>query len=118
MRMRWFTVAAVAVAVGIVGVVSTSVADGPSPKSSEQTLRALGARHGLYVGTAVDMQALNDASNPTYRSLVASQFSTLTAENVMKWELLEPTRGTYDWKAADELVDFARKNNQRVRGHV
>jgi endo-1,4-beta-xylanase len=116
MRMRWFTV--VAVAVGIVGVVSTSVADGPSPKSSEQTLRALGARHGLYVGTAVDMQALNDASNPTYRSLVASQFSTLTAENVMKWELLEPTRGTYDWKAADELVDFARKNNQRVRGHV
>jgi endo-1,4-beta-xylanase len=70
MRMRWFTVvgAVAAVAVGIVGVVSTSVADGPSPKSSEQTLRALGARHGLYVGTAVDMQALNDASNPTYRS--------------------------------------------------
>ena len=41
---------------------------------------------------AVDMHALNDASNPTYRSLVASQFSTLTAENVMKWESLEPTR--------------------------
>jgi endo-1,4-beta-xylanase len=36
----------------------------------------------------------------------------------MKWGLLEPTRGTYDWKAADELIDFARKNNQRVRGHV
>ena len=120
MRLRCFTVvgAVVAVALGVLGVVSPSAADRSSPKPSEQTLRALGARHGLYVGTAVDMEALADPADPTYRSLVTSQFSTVTAENVMKWGLLEPTRGTYDWKAADELIDFARKNNQRVRGHV
>ena len=36
----------------------------------------------------------------------------------MKWESLEPTRGTYNWGPADELIDFARSNNQQVRGHV
>src|SRR5262245_44754735 len=62
----------------------------PPLKPSEQSLRALGARHGLYMGTAVDMAALNDATDPQYRALVASQFSTVTAENVMKWSELEP----------------------------
>src|SRR6187455_996302 len=57
----------------------------PPRKPSEQTLRALGARHDLAIGTAVDMAALGDATDPQYRELVASQFSTVTAENVMKW---------------------------------
>ncbi|MBN1172129.1 MAG: endo-1,4-beta-xylanase [Micromonosporaceae bacterium] len=85
---------------------------------STQTLRELSARHGLHLGTAVDLAALSDADDPQYRSLVASQFSTVTAENVMKWDALEPTRGTYNWGPADELVAFAQKNGQRVRGHV
>jgi endo-1,4-beta-xylanase len=84
----------------------------------DQSLRALGMRHDLYIGTAVDMAALNDANDPRYRALVRSEFSSVTAENVMKWESLEPTRGTYNWGPADQLVDFARQNNQRVRGHV
>ena len=81
MRLRWFTVAGAAAvaAAGVLGVVSTSVADQSTPKPSEQSLRALGARHGLYVGTAVDMQALDDPTDPRYRALVASQFSTITA---------------------------------------
>jgi endo-1,4-beta-xylanase len=70
------------------------------------------------MGTAVDMAALQDSSDLTYRELAASQFSTVTAENVMKWESLEPTRGTYNWGPADQLVEFARQHNQRVRGHV
>jgi endo-1,4-beta-xylanase len=119
MRFGWFPpVGAVAAAAVVLGITSTSAAERPAAKPSEQSLRVLGARHGLAIGTCVDMQALADPSDPQYGSLVASQFSTVTAENVMKWELLEPTRGTYDWKAADELIDFARKNNQRVRGHV
>ncbi|MFC7483828.1 endo-1,4-beta-xylanase [Luedemannella flava] len=42
----------------------------------------------------------------------------MTAENVMKWESLEPTRGTYNWAPADELIAFAKANHQLVRGHV
>ncbi len=120
MTLRWFVlVGAVAhVAACAVGVAPASAADGSIVAPGEQSLRALGARHGLHIGTAVDMAALDDPKDPQYRSLVSSQFSTVTAENVMKWEVLEPRQGTYDWSAADKLIDFARKNNQLVRGHV
>ena len=107
-----------AAAIGSLGVVPAQAWLQGHTLSADSSLKALGARHGLYVGTAVDMAALDDTAEPQYRSLVQSQFSTVTPENVMKWESLEPTRGTYDWSKADELVDFARQNGQLVRGHV
>ncbi|GIJ24620.1 beta-xylanase [Micromonospora lutea] len=83
-----------------------------------QTLGALGLRHGLQIGTAVSMDALNDSADPQYRKITASEFVSVTAENAMKWESLEPTRGNYNWGPADELVAFAKRNRQSVRGHV
>jgi endo-1,4-beta-xylanase len=123
-RLRWITSAGAAVV--LAGALGWAVrpADAAPILSNhdrpvaDQSLRELGQRHGLYMGTAVDMAALNDANDPQYRALVASQFSTVTAENVMKWESLEPTRGTYNWGPADDLVAFANANNQKVRGHV
>ena len=81
-----------------------------------QPLRALAERDGLFIGTAVDMTALNN--EPTYRARVASEFNSVTPENVMKWQLVEPTRGVLDFTAADQLVQFASDNHQRVRGHT
>jgi endo-1,4-beta-xylanase len=80
------------------------------------TLRAAAEHLGLAVGTAVNVDAL--VNEPAYRAEVAAQFSTVTAEDDMKWERVEPTRGTYDWAAADRLMEFARQNDQRVRGHT
>jgi endo-1,4-beta-xylanase len=56
--------------------------------------------------------------DPAYRAVAAQQFSSVTPENEMKWETLEPTRGQYDWSAADRVVRFARQHGQLVRGHV
>ena len=87
-----------------------------SPVPITQTLGQLGDRAGIFMGTAVDMTALDN--EPTYRARVASEFSSVTPENVMKWQLVEPTRGVLDFTAADELVSFAQANHQRVRGHT
>jgi endo-1,4-beta-xylanase len=73
-------------------------------------------RSGLKVGTAVAMDLYG--SDPAYTRIVDRQFNTVTAENVMKWQLVEPTQGTYDWAAADRLVAGARANHQLVRGHT
>jgi endo-1,4-beta-xylanase len=86
----------------------------PDPTTS--TLRALAQHTKLRVGTAVNTDAL--AADPTYRTLVAREFSSVTPENVMKWEVVEPQRGQYDFSAADQLVSFARQNGQKVRGHT
>ncbi|MFI6131557.1 endo-1,4-beta-xylanase [Micromonospora sp. NPDC051141] len=114
---RWIAAGLVAVATAAALNAVPATAGRPYDPTA-QSLRALAQRHGLYVGTAVDMAALDNTAEPRYRELVGSEFSTVTAENVMKWESLEPTRGTYDWGPADELVAFARQHHQRVRGHV
>src|SRR5450756_260910 len=80
------------------------------------SLRALASKVGLRIGTAVNTDAL--ATNATYRQITADQFSTVTPENVMKWQLVEPTKGTYDWSAADQLVKFAQAHGQLVHGHT
>ncbi|MFE9860051.1 endo-1,4-beta-xylanase [Streptomyces sp. NPDC005780] len=87
----------------------------PKPPAAD-TLGGLGLRADLRIGTAVDMAAL--AADAPYRAKAASEFTSVTPENVMKWEVVEQERGTYDWAAADELVDFARANGQLVRGHT
>ncbi|MFI9009263.1 endo-1,4-beta-xylanase [Actinosynnema sp. NPDC053489] len=84
--------------------------------AAEPALRHLAARHGLAIGTAVNLVAL--AGDARYRSWVAAQFDTVTAENAMKWDALEPVRGRYEWGPADALVAFAEANGQRVRGHT
>ncbi|MFV2104093.1 endo-1,4-beta-xylanase [Micromonospora sp. LOL_024] len=114
---RWMTAGAVAVAT-VAALNTVPAAAGKPYDPTSQTLGALGLRHGLQVGTAISMDALNDADDPQYRKIAATEFSSVTAENVMKWESLEPTRGNYNWGPADQLVDFAKRNRQRVRGHV
>jgi endo-1,4-beta-xylanase len=86
------------------------------PARPDQPLRALGDRVDLRIGTAVDMDAYN--TDTTYRERIATEFSVVTAENVMKWGVVEPERGRYDWTAADQLVAEARRNGQKVRGHT
>jgi endo-1,4-beta-xylanase len=83
---------------------------------TDADLGRLAERHDLPFGTAVDDSALT--SDPVYRDQVSSEFSSVTAENAMKWGPLEPERGQYDWEAADRLVETAEANGQQVRGHV
>ena len=107
-----------AAAIGSLGIVPAQAWLQARTLTADSSLKGLGARHDLAIGTAVDMASLADPADPQYQALVKSQFNTVTAENVMKWEVLEPTRGTYDWSQADKLIDFARQNHQQVRGHV
>jgi endo-1,4-beta-xylanase len=87
----------------------------PGSKVPDDSLRALGAKVGLRIGTAVNTDEL--ASDSTYDSITAQQFSTVTPENVMKWEVIEPEQGTYNFAPADQLVSFAEAHGQLVRGH-
>src|SRR4051812_2136136 len=110
----------------VTGLLTAALVGGPAtapagaaarvPDPTTSTLRQLAAHTGMRVGTAVDTAAL--AADPTYRVAVADQFDSVTPENVMKWEVVEPERGRYDFTQADELVAFAREHRQLVRGHT
>lgn len=70
----------------------------------------------MEIGTAVRGDALK--RNRAYRQTAAAQFSSVTAENEMKWYALEPERGTFEWGPADDIVERARDAGQKVRGHT
>jgi endo-1,4-beta-xylanase len=109
---------AVAVATLAVGAVAVAVAvalAGPRSQAPHDSLRALGARIGLRIGSAIMPY---DLDHPDYARLAGDQFSTVTPENEMKWQVVEPARGTYDWSGGDRLVAFARAHGQLVRGHT
>ncbi len=59
-----------AVAAATLGLLGATPAIGHSPAAGPetQTLRALAQRHGLAVGTAVDMAALDNSADPQYRA--------------------------------------------------
>ena len=66
----------------------------------------------LGIGTAVDDLALQ--REPGYKEVLLEQFRSVTPENVMKWSLLQPERGRYQWDGTDRLVETGLE----VRGHT
>jgi endo-1,4-beta-xylanase len=65
------------------------------------------------IGAAVDRTAID-----THAALLKQHFNSVTAENEMKFESVEPTEGVFDHTAGDRLVAFAREYGMKVRGHT
>src|SRR5690348_8647524 len=98
--------AGVAAVAGAVLAVTPMAAYSAPLDPNTASLRQLAKPTGVRIGTAVNTSALT--ADDTYRTLVGQQFSSVTPENVMKWEVVEPARGQYDFSEADKLVAFAR----------
>jgi endo-1,4-beta-xylanase len=117
-KQRWAVILAVFVALSaLVAVPAANAHNSSSAREdlADRGLRDLGALRGLYIGTAVAMDHLS--ADPTYRSLAQTEFSSVTAENVMKWEEVEPQPGVNDFTEGDRLLRFAKRNTQSVYGH-
>ncbi|WP_406716373.1 endo-1,4-beta-xylanase [Streptomyces althioticus] len=133
--MRPFRFATVALATAALALPllggSASAASPAGPKApphahgSHAPLRAA-APEGFVIGTAVaggGHHLEQDYPDPftydkEYRKVLGREFSSVSPENQMKWDYVHPERDRYDFKQADAIVEFARKNHQVVRGHT
>ncbi|MDP4094892.1 MAG: endo-1,4-beta-xylanase [Bacillota bacterium] len=79
-----------------------------------KTLRQLADQYGVLIGAAVEPKYLSETD---YANTLKSEYSVITPENVMKWGTIHPKQDKYDFTGADQLVDFAQKNNMKIRGH-
>ncbi|MHA8088109.1 endo-1,4-beta-xylanase [Aquirufa sp. Wall-65K1] len=68
------------------------------------------------LGAAVNPKYLSE--KPLYRSLVASEFSSITAENHMKMVNIHPEKDRFDFSKGDEIIGFAQSTKSRVHGHT
>ena len=96
---------------GTAGALGTA----PDDRASSEPLR-VAAPESLRVGAAVDEAPLR--ADPEYARTLAREYDAVTPENAMKFERIHPERDRYDFVAADEIVDFAERNDMTVRGHT
>ncbi|WP_111977868.1 endo-1,4-beta-xylanase [Algibacillus agarilyticus] len=74
-------------------------------------------KNNFHIGAALSKTQILD-QEPGTLDLVAKQFNSLTAENEMKWELMQPIEGQYHYAVSDKLVEFSEKNDIFLVGHT
>jgi len=114
-RTRVLVALGAVVALAVLGGATPAGATSTSFRPPADSLRAMAAPYGLRIGTAI---IPFDLDTPAYAQIAGDQFSTVTPGNEMKWQIVEPTQGTYDWSGGDRLVAFAQQHDQLVSGHT
>lgn len=106
---------------GDLGTGSSDAAAAGASSSGDSPLPFTGAvawplrETGHLVGVALAAHRLR---TPEYAHVAATQFNYVTPENEMKWDVIERTPGTFNFRDADTIVEFARNNHMKVKGHT
>ncbi|HEX8630750.1 MAG TPA: endo-1,4-beta-xylanase [Catenuloplanes sp.] len=100
--------AVAALALGTVMVV-------PSTSHASAPLRNHANALGFDIGFALDPGRLSETP---YRRIADTEFNYVVAENAMKWDATEPTRGQFRWTGADQVRDYARASGKGLYGHT
>ena len=103
MKLRHIVVTVTAAATIAATASSMAQAEPRGFRPPSDSLRSYASQIGLHLGVAANPEVLADEE---LAGIAADEFSSITPENEMKWETVEPTRGTYDWSGADEVVEF------------
>jgi endo-1,4-beta-xylanase len=86
-------------------------------KAPEQTTLKDAYANAFLLGTAVNDDIVQGVDAKA-QAIVPVQFNTITAENVMKNEVIHPQPGVYDFGPADAFVEFGEKHNMFIVGHT
>lgn len=79
------------------------------------TLGGIAAARGIRFGSTLGLRNFED---PAYRALNARECALVVPETEMKWGATRPDARTFDFRAADRIVDWATRNGLGVRGHT
>lgn len=70
----------------------------------------------FYVGCAINQWSISQNLTPALKA-VRQHYNSIVPENCMKAEELQPMEGVFNFKHADEFVDFGEANNMYIVGH-
>jgi endo-1,4-beta-xylanase len=73
------------------------------------------AKGKTYFGNIIDYNTINTAA---VTNVLKTEFGAITAENSMKWDATEASRGVFTFTNADNVVNFAKNNGKLIRGHT
>lgn len=116
MISKFLTRARTALSIGAAGVlVATGVLAAPGAAHAADTLGGAAAAKGRYFGAAVAAGHLGESQ---YVSTLDTEFNSATPENEMKWDATEPSRNSFSFGRADQIVNHAQSHGMQVRGHT
>lgn len=114
MNARRTLTALASATIGAALVTLSAPAASASP-DSDATLRELAEQEGLLIGSgAVNPNYLDD---PQFAATLPEQFNSLSPENELKWNFVQPQEGVFAFDGLDRLVDFAEDHDMVVKGH-
>ncbi|HZS75573.1 MAG TPA: endo-1,4-beta-xylanase [Ktedonobacteraceae bacterium] len=94
---------------------SVAVSPLPTHTVTHATLRSLALKRHFYIGTTVNMDALQDEAQ--YSRTLATEFNMVTPEVVMKFDATEPQSDVFNFAEGDRLLSYAQAHGMQVRGH-
>ncbi|WP_455170571.1 endo-1,4-beta-xylanase [Aegicerativicinus sediminis] len=100
-------------AILIASVGCKEVDDSPSKPS---TLRNV-FDDAFYIGAALNFNQIN-ATDSVVTSLIGREFSSITAENIMKSMNIHPQRDTFNFGEADKFVALGEEYDMFIHGHT
>lgn len=74
-------------------------------------------RDDFRVGTAVSPRQF-DERDSTDVGIIDKHFNTISPENVLKWEVVHPRPGVYDFSQSDRYVAFGERHGMFIVGHT
>lgn len=69
------------------------------------------------MGTAVN-EAVVSGADTVGQAIAIRHFNTITAENVLKAEVVNPRPGEFNWEPADAFVAFGERHGMFIVGHT
>ena len=102
-------------------VLSSALLCGTDAFAADSTLSELAAARGRFVGSILNSEWFNNSlgSDATiYESTHKANFNIVVAENEMKFDATEPSRGSFSFTKGDKLMAYAAANGRQVRGHA
>ena len=113
MRIQHYRVAATGIALAVLASLASAETQMTEQIQSVPSLtEAFGAR--FLAGVAMDLRETTGTS----ANLLLHHFQSITPENHMKPEEIQPFEGVFSFDAADEVIAFAHENDLKVYGHT
>lgn len=87
-----------------------------APKEPVPSL-ARSFQENFLIGTALSRSQINEEDTVS-SALLAREFNSITAENMLKWVNIHPEPDTYAFEMADKFVALGKKHDMFVIGHT
>lgn len=84
------------------------------PNLPEPTLKSAAAKHGIGLSVLTYPESLD---SPVFKNILGTQYAGVTIDGALHWDQMRPSETTYNFAAADKIVNYAAAHNLTVQVH-